>query len=203
MARRGDPVAGPVSGVVIAAAGGLWLCLWRQSWRWPGAVVFAASLATPMLYDAPDLLVDGKAKLFAVRAPSGALALSSRKAPRYTGDIWLRRDGQDKTAPWPDDAAWLRCDGAGCIYRNQGHVVALIRDGRALADDCRLADVVISAVPVRRDCPSASLVIDRFDVWRHGAHAVFFEENGGILVEHVAGARGDRPWTARRGRDRD
>ena len=193
----------PVAGVVMAAAGGLWLCLWRQPWRWPGAVVFAAALATTMLYDAPDVLVDGKAKLFAVRAPDGELALSSRKAARYTGDIWLRRDGQTDSADWPDDATWLRCDGAGCIYRRDGHVVALVRDGRALADDCRMADIVISAVPVRRDCSSATVVVDRFDVWRHGAHAIYFEENGAIRVENVADARGARPWTACRGRDCD
>ena len=82
-------------------------------------------------------------------------------------------------------------------------MVALIRDGRALANDCRLTDVVISAVPVRRNRRSASLVIGRFDVWHHGAHAVYFDENGGIRVEHVGDARGIRPWIARWCRNRD
>ena len=149
------------------------------------------------------MLVDGKGKLFAVRTPTGAsagaLALSSRSAARYTAGIWLRRDGQDETAPWPGDAPWLGCDRTGCIYRAAGHTVALVQDGRALAEDCRLADIVVSAVPVRRDCPSATLVVDRFDLWREGAHALYFREDGGVRVESVAEMRGARPWTARRG----
>ncbi len=160
-------------------------------------------MATPMLYQPPDILIDGKAKLFAVRTPDGDLALSSRKAARYTGDIWLRRDGQGESADWPNDAPWLRCDGAGCIYRRGGIVVALVRDGRALAEDCRLADLVISTVPVRHTCASAGMVIDRFDLWRHGAHAVYFDDTGRVRIENVANARGARPWTARRGKDRN
>ena len=193
----------PVAGVVAAALGGLWLCLWRRPWRWPGALVVAAALATPAFSEAPDVLVDGKAKLFAVRTPTGesagALALSSRSAARYTAGIWLRRNGQGEAAPWPDDAAWLGCDRAGCIYRARGHTVALVRDGRALAEDCRVADIVVSTVPVRRDCPSAVVVVDRFDLWREGAHALYFQEDGGVRVESVAEMRGARPWTARRG----
>jgi competence protein ComEC len=115
----------------------------------------------------------------------------------------LRRDGQGESAPWPDDASWLRCDGAGCIYRQGGAVVALVHDGRALAEDCRLADLVISTVPVRHNCASAGLVIDRFDLWRHGAHAVYFNDAGRIPIENVANARGARPRTARRGKDRN
>ena len=199
----------PTAGVVAAATGGLWLCLWRRSWRWPGALVVAAALATPALYEAPDVLVDGKAKLFAVRTPSdvsggawaGALALSSGSAARYTAGIWLRRDGQGEAAPWPDDASWLGCDRTGCIYRAGGHTIALVRDGRALAEDCRRADIVVSDVPLRGACPSAAVTIDRFDLWRHGAHAIYLEEGGVVRVESVAEMRGARPWTARRERD--
>ncbi|MCH7943776.1 MAG: ComEC family competence protein, partial [Proteobacteria bacterium] len=150
---------------------------------------------SPAITPSPDLLIDGKGKLFAVRTEDGELALSSRKAARFTGDIWLRRDGQRSSAPWPgEDGDGLRCDAAGCIYRSRGQVVALVRDGRALAEDCRNAPIVVSVVPVRRACPSASLVIDRFDLWRKGAHALYFDDDGGVRVESVAAMRGSRPW---------
>ena len=68
-------------------------------------------------------------------------------------------------------------------------MVALVRDSRALADDCRNADVVISAVPVRRPCPSARVVIDRADLRRDGAHALYLGADG-TRVESVAGRRG-------------
>jgi competence protein ComEC len=183
----------PVWGIAAAAAGGLWFCLWRGAWRWAGAPVFALALLTPALSQPPDLLVNGDGKLFAVRMASGELALSSRKAARFAGDIWLRRVGQRESAPWLESDR-LRCDRVGCIYRAQGRVVALVRDGRALAEDCRLASIVISAVPVGRACPSASLVIDRFDLWRNGAHALYFDGDGGYRVKTVAAIRGERPW---------
>ena len=121
----------PTAGIVAAAAGGLWLCLWRRPWRGPGALVFAAALASPAVGDAPDVLVDGKGKLFAVRTDGGALALSSRRAARYTAGIWLRRNGQSEPAPWPGEGGRLRCDGLGCLYRVDGRVVALVSDGPA------------------------------------------------------------------------
>ncbi len=175
------------------------LRLWRRRWRWLGAAAFAAGLLTPGLVHGPDVLVDEKGKLFAVRTAGNALALSSHRAARFAGDIWLRRNGQDAPAPWPGGGARLRCDGAGCIYRVDGQVVALVRDRRALADDCRNADVVISAVPVRRPCPSARVVIDRADLRRDGAHALYLEADG-ARVESVAARRGDRPWAPRPGR---
>ncbi|MCH7941731.1 MAG: ComEC family competence protein [Proteobacteria bacterium] len=187
----------PVFGLAAATVGGLWLCLWRGPWRWAGAPVFALALLTPALSPSPDLLIDGAGKLFAVRTASGELALSSRKAARYTGGIWLRREGQEESAPWLESDR-LRCDNVGCIYRNHGQVIALVREARALTEDCRIASIVISAVPVRGACPSASLVIDRFDLWRNGAHALYFDDDGGFSVISVGATRGSRPWAPKK-----
>lgn len=189
----------PDAGLAAAAAGGLWLCLWRGRWRLVGAPIFALALLSPAMSSTPDLLIDGKGKLFAVRTETGEIALSSRKAARFTGDIWLRRDGQLESAPWPGaEPERLRCDGAGCIYRNQGRLVALVSHGRALAEDCRAAAIIVSAVPVRRSCPSASLIIDRFDLWRKGAHALYFGDDGSVRVVSVGEIRGTRPWAPRK-----
>jgi competence protein ComEC len=37
-------------------------------------------------------------------------------------------------------------------------------------------------------------VIDRFDLWREGAHAIWIDEAGIVRVETVASMRGVRPW---------
>jgi competence protein ComEC len=57
---------------------------------------------------------------------------------------------------------------------------------------------VVSVVPVLRKCASAT-VIDRFDLKREGAHAIWLED-GGIRVMSVNGERGVRPWVAVRKR---
>jgi competence protein ComEC len=66
----------------------------------------------------------------------------------------------------------------------------------AAADDCRIADVIVSLVPVRGACPSPALVVDRFDLWREGAHGIWLAGSD-IRFLSVDGVRGDRPWVPR------
>ena len=137
----------------------------------------------------------------AVRTESGSLMFSSAKAALFNRRIWLRRAGQVEPAGfWPKGAGAkdpLRCDGLGCIYRAGGKTVSLVRREEALAEDCWMADVVVSVVPVRGACPSAAVLIDRFDLWRQGGHALWFGPQGRIRVESVNQSRGDRPWVIR------
>jgi hypothetical protein len=39
------------------------------------------------------------------------------------------------------------------------------------------------------------VVIDRFDVWQHSAHAVFVNRDGTIRAVTARSLQGDRPWT--------
>jgi competence protein ComEC len=130
--------------------------------------------------------------------------VSETRGSKFARETWLRRDGLAAAAVWPERGASadgrLRCDTLGCIYRVRGWVVALPRDAKALAEDCRVADVVVSAVPVRGRCPSARLVIDRFDLWRDGAHAVRLGRRS-IDWQSVNRLRGDRPWVLRPGKN--
>lgn len=192
----------PLASLVLIALGGLWLCLWRKAWRLLGLVGIAAGLTLWPLARTPDILVDGDGRLFAVRSADGGLALSSKRRARYAGEMWLRRAGEAEPAPWPEDGpsgdGLLNCDDLGCIYRAKGQVAALVSDPLALIDDCVVATVVVSLVPVRGACPVVPVVIDRFDLWREGTHAIWLDE-AGVRVQSVAAARGSRPWSVRRG----
>ncbi len=75
-------------------------------------------------------------------------------------------------------------------------MVALVGHPGALIEDCFAATVVISTVPVRQACAAPQRVIDRFDLWREGAHAIWLDENR-VRVETVNGWRGFRPWVMR------
>jgi len=187
----------PVWGLVAVALGGLWLCLWRRRWRLLGVPVMAAGLATVGLTSTPDILISGDGRLLAVSDAGGGLSLSSGRAGRFSAEAWLRLAAATEAGTWPRHGASadgrLVCDGLGCVLRADGRAVAIARDPRALAEDCRRAEVVISLEPVRRRCPSARLVIDRFDLWRQGSHALWLED-GGVRVESARGVRGERPW---------
>lgn len=81
-----------------------------------------------------------------------------------------------------------------------GQGIAFAKQAGALAEDCRRATVLVSAEPVRGRC-IAPVVIDRFDVWCGGAHAVRLTANG-PEVETAHDARGARPWVDTAGRQR-
>ena len=197
----------PVWGLSLITIGGIWLCLWRGSWRLFGLAGIAAGGLTLLAVDVPDLMIDGSGRLTAARTENDGLVLSSRTLGRSTRLAWLQRAGQvDVDGPWPGQTVSadgrLRCDSLGCVLRANGHVVALVHNGEALPDDCHLADVIVSTVPVRGDCRSATTVIDRFDLWRYGTHALWLDDDR-VRIESVDGLRGQRPWVLRQGESTD
>jgi competence protein ComEC len=158
-------------------------------------------MATLLFFEPPDILIDGEGKLTAVRLASGQYAVTSLRRSAFTREVWMRRIGHDG-APlaWPSKEpsadGTLRCDGLGCFYRTAHGVAALVNHPGALLEDCGSADLIVSTVPIRGPCPGPERTIDRFDLWRDGAHSIRFTPSG-IVVETVNGRRGARPWVLR------
>jgi competence protein ComEC len=186
----------PAMALIALSLGGLWLCIWQRRWRWLGLAPIAVGYATIALVRPPDILVAGDSSLVAVRAADGSYIFSKAKGARFAEETWARRAAADAGPAWPEAGSStdgrLSCDARGCLYRARGRVVAVIRDGAALAEECRLAELVVSPVPAWRAC-RGPVVIDRIDTWRKGGHAVWLEEDQ-IRIETVADWRGVRPW---------
>lgn len=190
----------PVSVPALASLGGLWLCLRRGRWRVLGLLPVTLAIGLALSVETPDILVDGRGRTFAVKDMSGRLMVSSSRKSRLSSD-WLAANVQSIRRPWPhrgvSDDGRLRCDLLGCLFRAEGHTVALARDRRAVIEDCSVADVMISAVPLGRTCQEPVVKIDFFDLWREGAHALWLEP-GGVRVKSVAEERGRRLWSPKR-----
>ena len=86
-----------------------------------------------------------------------------------------------------DGSTTLRCDEQSCIGNVDGRTVAFVSDPLAFEEDCRNANVIVATVPAPRDCDGPDIVIDWFDLWRDGAHAIWLD----------AGEDGQRIWQAR------
>lgn len=185
----------PPAALAAIVLGGLWLAIWRKPVRLWGLGGVAAGILIAAAARGPDILVSDDGRLFAVRPPSGGLALSLPGARSFDARNWLRAAGARAPAPWPVEG--MACDSLGCVYAPPGGPrVALIRDPRALAEDCAFADIVVSAAPTR-GCGAAQ-TIDLSDLKRNGAHAIRFRGDGRAAITHVRGARGARPWAPKR-----
>jgi competence protein ComEC len=158
----------------------------------------AAGLVVSMLTRPPDLIVGRDGETIALRGHDGLLHLLRPAADTYSADEWLKRDGDARVADLAvaSPADGVRCDEWGCVAQaRDGETIAAPSRADALAEDCARADIVLSAVPTRHNCVGPKLVIDRFDVARNGAYALWFGKT--LRVENAEAERGDRPWSAR------
>ena len=190
----------PTASLILITLGGLWLALWRGAWRFWGAAPVLVAIAIWGTGARPDVLIDGDGKLAAVRQADGRFALTSSRES-YSAEQWLRHDG-DARKPADAKSNFLHCDSVGCVWREEGRpTIAFPVSFDALAEDCERADVVIARVGVpwrlRKRC-ATRLLIDRFDLWRNGAEALYFGKDGAIRVDTAWEHRGDRPWVQHR-----
>jgi competence protein ComEC len=193
-----QPMPGmPLAGLIAVTLGGLWLCIWRRRWRLLGLLPILLGLLSGLLVRQPDILISEEGDLMAIRGEGESYLFSTLTRASFEREIWLRRAGLENGAPWPDEGystdGRLSCDNLGCIYRLNGHIVALAREPAALPEDCRRADIVISVDSLRIDC-AATFQIDWRDRRRRGAHALWIDEDGSVEIVAVDDLRGRRPW---------
>lgn len=182
----------PGWGMAACGFGLCWLCLWRTRLRLFGVLSLVLGLASPWLVRPPDILVSPDARLIAIRAEGALHVQSLPGASRFVRGIWEERSGGLAFVPLPETgkpAAVIDCTPGACVI---GTAAVLLRDD-APGRWCGRVAVVISAEPVRTRC-TGSTVIDRFSVWRDGAHAVWLRDPPVVLSDRAW--RGERPWVA-------
>jgi competence protein ComEC len=164
-------------------------------------------------------------RLVAIRGADGQYRFSSMRAGKIAAETWLRRNAQDKRLPFPKpsvadavlgnhqqriDAMHASaelaqpaatdvgsCNADWCRFDTRMGYVAVALTEAGAAPACHTARLVISLEPVEAFCPSAERVIDFFDLWRHGTHAISINRDGSFSVTR-ANDTGERPWTMQR-----
>lgn len=197
----------PQSAFVLLVVGGLWLALWQSALRMFGAVLIVAGIAVAPFLARPDVLIARNGELVALRGSDGRLSALPARQSKYELERWLEHDGDARTAAEVQSGAAFACDGIGCIASVKGARVAVARHPAAIVDDCAAARIVVLNEPRPKHCDTsassggaATTVIDFFDVWREGTHALYIEPGDAgqtesrIRIDTVAAHRGDRPW---------
>ena len=202
----------PLSSVVVPAvsvptllfvsAGMIWIFLWSTSLRWIGVFPIMIGGVLALTTHHPDLYIARDGASVAARGDDGRLHVMGRGVNEFTITQWLAADGDARTAQDMSVKQGPLCGPSGCVMNGLAHekiVLGLERDD--LAEDCKLASVLITPFYAPRDCDEA-FVIDRDVVNHYGAVALYRHNNAKQPVGaperfYLTGARDpnkNRPW---------
>lgn len=190
-----EVIARPTEAAILAVAlGFLLLCLLIGPVRLVGLVVMAAgSLLLVAAPPAPDLLVEQAGQNVALRNTGGRLVPAVPRRARFAVEKWLQANGEEASLGEAARRPGWTCREGRCIAVVKGWRVLYLSAGEDQRIDCSDAAVVIAAFPLRGACRAAALRIDRFDLWRYGAHAVYLSA-ASPRVTTARGEQGRRPW---------
>nr|WP_298687174.1 ComEC/Rec2 family competence protein [uncultured Dongia sp.] len=215
----------PVVGLLLMSLGLIWLCLIIGRLKWLGLAVLGLGFLTPLTQRAPDILASGDGKLVAVIDEDGQYRFSSSRAAKISAETWLRRNAQVKRLSFPKVAVAApsldthqrridamqtaatailppakngdSCTAAWCRFDTRMGYVAVALTEAGAGPACQSSKLVISLEPIETGCRSADYVIDFFDLWRHGTHAIWINGDGTFTIRRAADI-GQRPWALQR-----
>lgn len=185
----------PLYALLVVVFGGLWLALWRTRLRWIGAPIAALGVALAILSPGPDLIADADGAI-AYRARGGEgwrYGVVGTRAHSFKAEAWVRRLGGDPAGA-ADAAKGMACDALACLAAaGRGAQFVIVRDGRALAEECAGAQAIIAGAGVdRARCAEPRLVLDPPRLREEGPIAVRFVRGAPRVVAKGAGT--GWPW---------
>lgn len=184
-----------LSALGLMAAAILWVTLWTTAIRWLALGPAALGLVMANAALRPDIYVDRSASGLALRGEDGQLAVLG-KPSGFVLEQWLRSDGDGRPTDDPGLRNAGRCDRFGCVASlRDGRTIALVRDKRAFAEDCRRAAIIVSPLRAPASC-TGRLVLDRTALDRTGSVTLTLDKDGVAFSQQAARAAAIRPWNA-------
>jgi len=188
----------PLWGLLACTGGLLWLGLWRGWWRLFGVVPLLLGFVSPALHRPVDVLVSTDARAIMLRAGEGVYLRPEGSVSRFVLDglagYWAA--GEPRRLP-VDVTKLITCVDHACRVRPRAgtsEALVLMKGESLPPGSCDRAAIILAAVTLENPCPGIPH-IDRFTVWRDGAHAVWLDTAGARIVSDRM-VRGDRPWVA-------
>ncbi len=191
----------PFSAFLLIVSGGLFWCILKGSYRALSLLPLLLSLPVFLLSNQEDIKISSDGKLILLAAQNDTYLISSRVSARFTRENWSRMKGLERddltVFPKEGEASGLQCNEELCRFEKDGYKVSILETAYPAYEECQWADLIIARKPLpystKRHC-NASVVLDKFDFWKEGAHDIFLLSDT-ITVRTTASSRGIRPWT--------
>jgi competence protein ComEC len=137
----------------------------------------------------PIILMDERGGNAAIQTDLG-LVPAVPKAAAASVSRWMDQAGDSASFKDATNRVGWRCDAGVCLAEVSGLSVAFLPKQASPTQRCPKVDVLLSQEPLRRHCKGLLATVDRFDVWRSGAHAVYADGS----VQTTKAMQGQRPW---------
>ncbi len=184
----------PLVAAILIASGLVIMCLAKGVRKLAFIPCVAAGMASMSLQPTtPDVLIDRTAAAVAYRDHNGILVVTQSRSSAFAISKWLQMNGEQVTVKEALSRPGWQCSEQACNASVNGKMLVYLKSELPQQRDCAGADVVIAASPLRGACRNVPVRIDRFDVWRHGAHALSVRDEI-ITVSNARQAQGQRPW---------
>lgn len=158
--------------------------------RWLCVPVFiAATLLMGIGQTQPIALVDERAGNAAVQTEDGLVPAVAKSAAASVSR-WMAQAGDDASFKQATQRKAWTCSTGLCTAEAAGFTFAFLPKQISPVQRCPSVDILISQNPLRRRCKGKRITIDRFDVWRNGAYAIYVDGS----TQNTKTNQGQRPW---------
>ncbi|MEO9600606.1 ComEC/Rec2 family competence protein [Parasphingorhabdus sp.] len=151
-------------------AGGLWLCLWRERWRYLGLIPIVIGALMIATVRAPDIYITSDGRHVGIRNAQGELAMLRTRSGDFIRGIILENAGVEGEPQALEDWAVAECNADSCLITLAGNdrkwTVLATRSSHyipalALSAACRRADIVVSDRRLPTSCEPSWIKADR------------------------------------------
>jgi competence protein ComEC len=183
----------PIAAAVVIALALVLFCLSPNRWKLTSLPVGLVGLALLFPRASPDILIDRTASAVAFRNAEGELVPTQSRPSSFATSKWLQADGEEITPKQASARQGWACDSIACRAEVKGKKLIYVKAEPIPKLICANVDILVAAVPLRGACSGVAIRIDRFDVWRNGAHALSIDGDA-IVPSTAAAEQGQRPW---------
>ncbi|AMO73269.1 competence protein ComEC [Sphingorhabdus sp. M41] len=191
----------PVLAFGLVLLGGLWLCLWRERWRYLGAIPAMIGALLIANTRAPDIYITGDGRHVGIRNDQGELAMLRTRSGDFIRDIIRENAGVEGESQALEDWTNADCNADSCLVtlRTDGrdwHILATRSShyisALALSAACRRADIVVSDRWLPASCQPRWLKADRNLLSQVGGMTIDLERQ---KISTALGWTGRHIWT--------
>ena len=182
-----------VIGIVMIATAAAISAVGTGGVRFAGLGLAALGLFVATCTTRPAVLVEDRAATVAVQDESGNYVFASGTKNKFASGKWLQGNGETTGLIDAEGRVGWDCSSGDCFTDLVSMSISYLHEKSGQDAYCPPTQIIIADYPLHNACPNAQVVIDRFDVWRKGAHAVSFS-NGRYIVTTARDQQGNRPW---------